>query len=384
MLWKYFLFESKILVKNRKNWFLGIVIMLFFPLFVLYANQTPAENLRDLKGAEANSNSILFQSYGDDLQHGTADERAMYDILTRQSTLVNFQRFYIMEGEVTEDYVANGLQLTELRLEAHELGYPSVPQHFIIPKDEILKEDALLRFIQKEKLELDSNKFLAEPHFVSALAILSGLPFVFFVLVSGSEIIVYEQRHQTVMSGFPISFMNKINIKVFIHFIQTMVFLILGLLLGHYFLSKELGSSYLRDPIVIYRNGGYDAVIIFDYLLYCLVAMAIISLVVFYLSILLNVLFKNAFANVLVGLSVFLLPSLFMVWGAKLSFFYPLTYVDFSSVLSGDLAKQLGNNQIDLWYACLWLVVVCVLLIIVLFAKNKLGYRQAKKLEQLA
>ncbi len=384
MLWKYFLFESKILVKNRKNWFLGIVIMLFFPLFVLYANQTPAENLRDLKGAEANSNSILFKSYGDDLQHGTEDERAMYDILTRQSTLVNFQRFYIMEGEVTEDYVANGLELNELRLEAHELGYPSVPQHFIISKDEILKEDALLRFIQKEKLELDSNKFLAEPHFVSALAILSGLPFVFFVLVSGSEIIVYEQRHQTVMSGFPISFMKKINIKVFIHFIQTMVFLILGLLLGHYFLSKELGTSYLRDPIVIYRNGGYDAVVIFDYLLYCLVAMAIISLVVFYLSILLNVLFKNAFANVLVGLSVFLLPNLLLVWGAKFSFFYPITYVDFSSVLSGDLAKKLGNNQIDLWYACLWLVVVCVLLIIVLFAKNKLGYRQAKKLEQLA
>ena len=50
MLWKYFLFESKILIKNRKNWFLGIVIMLFFPLFVLYTNQTPAENLRDIKG----------------------------------------------------------------------------------------------------------------------------------------------------------------------------------------------------------------------------------------------------------------------------------------------------------------------------------------------
>ena len=30
MLWKYFLFETKVLVNNRKNWFLGIVIMLFF------------------------------------------------------------------------------------------------------------------------------------------------------------------------------------------------------------------------------------------------------------------------------------------------------------------------------------------------------------------
>lgn len=241
-----------------------------------------------------------------------------------------------------------------------------------------------MRFIQKEKLVLDSNKFLAEPHFVSALALLSGLPFVFYVLISGSEIIVYEQRHQTVMSGFPISFMNKINIKVFIHFIQTMVFLILGLFLGHYFLAKELGASYLRDPIVIYKNGGYDAVVIFDYLLLGLVAMAIITVVVLYLSILLNVLFKNAFANVLVGLSVFLLPSLLLVWGANFPLFHPLTYIDFSSVLSGDLATQLGNNQLDFWYACLWLVAVCVLLIIGLFAKNKLGYRQAKQLEKLA
>jgi hypothetical protein len=384
MLWKYFLFESKILVKNRKNWFLGIVIMLFFPLFVLYTNQTPAENLRDIKAAEANSNSILFKSFGDDLQEGSADEQAMYNILTRQSTLVNFQRFYIREGEVTEDYVANGLELTELRLEAHELGYPGVPEHFIISKDEILKEDAMLRFIQKEELELDSNKFLAEPHFVSALALLSGLPFVFFVLISGGEIIVYEQRHQTVMSGFPISFMNKINIKVFIHFIQTMLFLVLGLLLGHYFLSKEFGTGYLTDPIVIYKNGGYEAVIIFDYLLYALLALAVITLVVLYVSILLNILFKNAFANVLVGFSLFLVPNLLLVWGINFSVFHPIKYIDFSSVLSGDLAKELGNAQIDFWYSILWLVALCALLIGVLFVKNKLSYLQSGKLGKLA
>lgn len=378
MLWKYILFESKILLKNRKNWFLGILIMLFFPIFILYTNQTPSESLRDVKRAEAASNSLLFKSYGNDLQEGKPDEQAMYKNLTEQSSLVNFQVYYIMRGEVTEDYVENGLKVNKLRLQAHELGYPGVPKHFIIPKEQILKEDALLRFIEKENLQLDSNKFLADPHFVVALALLSGLPFVFFVLVSGSEIIVYEQRHQTVMSGFPISFMKKINVKVIIHFIQTMMFLVIGLFIGHYFLSKEFGSSYLMDPIVIYSANGFEAIVIFNYLLYVLLAMAVITLLVLYLSVLLNLLFKNSFANILVGLGLFLLPDLVLISGGDFSLFHPLKYIDYSSVLSGELAKQLGNIRIDFWYALLRLLAICLLLIIVLFVKNKFNYRQAK------
>ena len=374
MLWKYFVFETKVLLSNRKNWFLGIVIMLFFPIFILYTNQTPSESLRDIKKAEVASNSLLFKSYGDALQGGTPEEQAMYENLTQQSSLVNFQTFYIREGDVTQGYVENGLKINELRLKAHDMGNPGVPEHFIIPRKEIVKEDALLDFIQKENLKLDSNKYLAVPHFVVALALLSGLPFVFFVLVSGSEIILYEQRHQTVMSGFPISFMKKINVKVFIHFIQTMVFLVLGLLLGHYFLSKELGSGYLTDPIVTYSAGGFEAITTLNYLLYALLAMGVITLFVLYLSILLNILFENAFANVLVGLGLFLLPNLVLAGGTKFSFFHPLKYIDFSSVLSGTLAEQLENSQIDYWHAMLWLAVLCVVLVSVLFVKNKLTY----------
>ena len=376
MLWKYLLFETKVLLINRKNWFLGIAIMLFFPVFILYTNQTPSESLRDIKQVEVASNSLLFKSYGDELQEGGPEEQEMYENLTQQSSLVNFQTFYIREGDVSQDYVENGLKINELRLKAHDNGNPGLPEQFIVPREEIEKEDALLRFIQKENLELDSNKYLAVPHFIVALALLSGLPFVFFVLVSGSEIIVYEQRHQTVMSGFPISFMKKVNIKVFIHFIQTMVFLVLGLLLGHYFLSKELGSGYLTDPIVIYSAGGFEAITILNYLLHALLAMAVITLLVLYLSVLLNILFKNAFANVLVGLGLFLLPNLVLLGGAKFSFFHPLKSIDFSSVLSGTLAELLENSQIDFWHAILWLIFLCIVIVSVLFVKNKLTYRQ--------
>lgn len=376
MFWRYFLFEAKRLLHNRKNWFLGIVLLLFFPIFILYAYQTPPESLRDTKKEEADTIQSLFNVYGDELQEGTAEEQAVYENLLQQSSLVNFQVFYVRAGEVTEEYIENGLALTELRLEAHELGNQGIPNHAIISKEDILKEDALLRFLQKEKIILDADSFVVENSMVVALGLLSGLPFLFFVLLSGSDIIVSEQRHETIMRGVPLSFMKKINTKVFLYFSHMMIFLIAGLLLGNYFMMKELGNSPLYDPVIIYHNGSFEAITLLRYIGYSLLAMAVIALLGLYLSVLLNVLFKNAYANVLVGFGLFLLPSLLLAGGVNISLLNPLKYIEFSNVLSGVLAIQLSDSKIDYGTLILWLPILCILPVIILFVKNKLAYRK--------
>ncbi len=43
MFWKYLLFELKLLLSNRKNWLLGIVLLLFFPLYYLIYSQAEPE-----------------------------------------------------------------------------------------------------------------------------------------------------------------------------------------------------------------------------------------------------------------------------------------------------------------------------------------------------
>lgn len=374
MLWRYFLFETKRLLQNRKNWFLGIVLLLFFPIFILYAQQIPTESLRDIKREEAEMIKSLFNVYAVELQEGTLEEQAVYDNLLQQSSLVNYQVFYIRAGDVTEDYIENGLALTKLRLQAHELGNQGIPDYAIISEEDIMKEDALLQFIKENNIVLDANSFIAENQFVVALGLLSGLPFVFFVLLSGSDILVSEQRHETVMSGFPLSFMKKINVKVFLYFIYMMLFLVAGVLLGNYFMMKELGTSVLNDPVIIYSNGSFEAITLVHYLGYSLLAMALIILLTLYLSVLLNIVFKNAYANVLVGIGLFLLPSLLLVGEFKFSLLHPLKYVEFSHVLSGVLATQLDNSGLDYWMMMLWLLVLCMMFIMMLFAKNKLAY----------
>ena len=164
------------------------------------------------------------------------------------------------------------------------------------------------------------DSFVASRYLVVALNAMSGFMFYFFVLLSGSEMLVYEQRHRTVVNGFPLSFMKKINSKISIHFIQIIMFLVIGFLLGGIFASRKFGVGDFSYPILIYRNGSFEAIATVDYLLYVFLAMALITILLLYLSVLLNLIFKNAYANVLIGLGVFLLPDLLEDDGDKIYF----------------------------------------------------------------
>lgn len=381
MFWKYFLFEAKLLLHNRKNWLLGIALMLFFPVFILYMNQSPQQSLRDIKKEEQEEIQALFEMYGDELQNGTPEQQEVYENLLQQSSLVNFQVFYIRKGDVTEDYIDNGLALTDLRLAFRELETQGIAEHLILSEEEILKEDALLQFLNEEQVSLDSNTFLAENQFVLALSAISGLPFVFYLLLSANDILVYEARHETVMKGFPISFMKKMNAKVILHFIHTNLFLAAGILLGGFAIFKVLGAKALNSPVLIYINHQYEAVTLFRYLLLVLLGMAIITFVIYYLSLLLNILFKNAYANIVAGLSLFLLPNVFMILSGTASFLAPLKFIEFTNVLSGALAKQLRDGQIDFIHTLLWLVALSGVLLAILYAKNKLAFGQLRSYE---
>ncbi|MFJ7936498.1 hypothetical protein [Sporosarcina sp. NPDC096371] len=287
---------------------------------------------------------------------------------------MNFQVFYLWEGNESEEYIEDGLRLNQLRLRVHELGNKGIPENLVIPEEEILREDALLRYLQKHQLPLQPESFVASRYLVVALHAMSGLLFYFFVLVSGSEMLVYEQRHRTVVNGFPISFMKKINSKISIHFIHIFTFLVLGLFFGGVFVAGKSGIGNFSSPVLIYSDGGYEAISTVHYLLYVLLAMALITIMLLYLSALLNLIFKNAYANVLIGLGLFLLPDLLMTVGVESAWLYPIKYVEFSNVLSGDIANQLGNAQIDYWYSIIWLAAFSLLMISIIYTKTKFPF----------
>lgn len=383
MFWRYSLYETKLLLHNRKNWFIAAFLLLFFLVFFIYYSQDEPMTLREQKRIESEETFAAFE-YIDEQREDVPEIAEVYNILTKQSELVQLQVYYIGMGNDSEQYIESGLQLNELKLKIHELGNKGLPDHFITPKEEILKDTALLNYIKDNELPLEEDSFKTNYYVENALEAMSGILFLVILLISGSELLVYEQRHASVVKGLPISFLKKITSKVAIYSIQINVFLLGGFMIGILYAAMKLLAGDFSFPVLIYENGEYISVSTTKYLLYIFTGFAVVSLLIMFLSILLNMLFKNAYANILVGLGIFAIPQVMMAAGIKSIMIEPLLFIDIVGVLSGDIAITLGNNAVDFSYAVLMLLLLIAIVIGSIYIIHMLSYRKKPKDEPIA
>lgn len=373
MFWKYLLFETKLLLHNRKNWLLGIGIILFFPLYYSQYSQISIKDTLRLKNDEAHHFHTVFNAFPEELRE-TAEGEAIYNNLTQQASLINMQRFYLWKKGDYDKYIEDGLKLNELRLEVHELGNKGIHPNFVIPKDVIQKELAILRYYKIHKLPLVPNPYVASNYLPVALNMISGLLFCLFVLIIGSSMLLNDQQHRSVVGGFPISFMQKVSGKVSIHLVQIMLFLGLGVLIGGYYVAHKTEWGNFNVPVLIYQDMDFVAVSTMRYITYMFIAFALIALFLLLVFVLINVVTKNLYATILTMLFILLLPDLISVAGMKLNWLYPLKFIDISSVLNGEAAAEFGNEKLDFKNAYSWLAGLNLIAIAVLYVRNKLLY----------
>ncbi|WP_047985943.1 hypothetical protein [Ornithinibacillus californiensis] len=378
MFWKFTLFETKLLLKNRKSWFVAVFLLVIFALFFMYYSQDEPVSLKDKKRAETNTSYAVFE-YLDLQRHDLPEVAEVYNYHTQIQSLLGMQLWYIGNGDDSDQYIENGLEINKLRLTVHELGNDGIPEHLIVTKEDILKEDALLHYIKDNNLPIESDSFATNHYITNALAMISGLLFLVIVLISGNEMLIYEQRHQSVMKGFPLSFMSKIYSKIMIYFTHVYSFLLLGFLVGSIYVANKFQASEFSFPVLVYKNENFIALSTGQYLFYIFLGFGLVILLLLSLSILLNMLFKNAFANILIGLGFFILPDIATAAGIHAPFLHPIKYIDMYKVLSGDLATTLGNGSIDYWNAMATLGIITLVLIGIIYAVNKFAYQRVPK-----
>ncbi|GKV54779.1 hypothetical protein NCCP2222_07260 [Sporosarcina sp. NCCP-2222] len=373
MIWKYIQFEGKLLLRNKLNWLLGVAFILFFPLYFIQYSDSDVESLRDKKSAESLEYNTIFNFFPEEMRD-TPEGQEIYNNLTEQSSMISKQRFSLWKKADYEEYIEGGLRLNELRLRLHELGNKGVHPEFVVPKEEIMKEDALLRYYQKNQLPLEADPFTTSNYLPVALEKVNGLLFVLFVLFMGGNMLLHDQQKRTVMGIFPISFMQRVFVKTGLHFVQVLVFLLAGLLIGGWVVAAQTAWGDFKSPLLLFQNGDYVAVSTSRYILYMVVAMALLALLLLFASILVNVITKNMYATVLLILVVFLAPMLLHFAGINASLLQPLSVMDISQVLTGDVATQYGKDTMDYKWALIWLCVLNMALIAVLFGGNRVVY----------
>ena len=373
MFWKYLLFETKLLLHNRKNWLLGICLILFFPLYYSQYSQIDIKDLHMLKNEEAKQMFTVFYAFPYELRE-TAEGEAIYTNLTQQASLINMQRYSLWKKKDYDKYIEDGLKLSELRLEIHKLGNKGIHPDYVIPKNEIQKEIAILQYYKVHELPLVPDPFVASNYLPFALNMISGLLFCIFVLIMGSGMLLNDQLHRSVVGGFPISFMQKVSAKVGIHLVQMILFLIIGLLIGGTYVARKTEWGNFLSPVLIYQDMDFIAVSTTRYITYMFIAFALIALFLLLVFVLINVMTKNLYATILTMIVILLLPDLINVAGVKFNWLYPLKFIDIGPVLNGDTAMEFGNEKLDFKHSYSWLVGLNLLAAAVLYMRNKLLY----------
>lgn len=362
---------------------MGIVLILFFPLYYSHYSQLDLVDIREVKNEEAeNFPKILDKFPGSVWQ--TEEGKEIRANLVKQSSVLNMQRLYLRnDGNGNPDgffgaglnfdkYFDAGLELNELRLDLHRRGNKGIQKEYIVPIDEILKENALFRYHKEHELSLIQDPFKASNYIPVALSLISGVMFCLLVLLAGSSMLLNDQHHPSVMNGFPITFMQKAFSKVGVHFLQIMLFLCASIVIGGYYVASKTAWGDFRTPVLIYQDTDFIAISMLRYLFYMLVAFGLITLLLLFTFLLVNLVTKNLYAAIVIILFVLLSPQLLLIAGVETNWLYPLKFIDISAVLSGDAAKEYGIEKLDFKHAYSWLFVLNLLVISILYGRNKL------------
>lgn len=382
MLWKYTLFELKILLRSRKQWILGLVLILFFPLFFHYYHDTEQPTAQAQKEEEKSHLIAALDIVPEDLRD-TPEGQDIYDNLTQQLSAINMQIYYVFsEPEDDYNYVEDGILLNELRLDMHEKGNPYIPDYFIVPKEEIEEDNAFLTYLRDLDLKVENNPFVTSHYLLETVQFMSGLLIVIYILLVGSNMLVYEDQHDTLFGGLPISFMKKAMSKISVHFVFIITCLAAGVGIGIYRSNKIEGFGDFIYPIVIHTRDGFEVISLMKYFGYVLFAFLIVVLLVLSLALLLEVIFRNIYATVLAGIGLFILPDLLQIIGLKAKFAYPLKYTDITAVLSGEVAKEYGAPYIDYWHSVTWLILFTIFILAIVYIQNKLSFDRTGDVEK--
>ena len=381
MFWKYLLFESKLLLLNKKNWLLGLALVLFFPLYYSHYSQLDIVETREEVTVKAYKFHEVFDYFPASVWQ-TEEGKEMYANLLEQQGLLFWQKLYLDNEENVDGYFGAGsnfhkffdvgLKLNELRLDLHQRGNKGIHKDHIVPIDEILKENALFRYHKEHELSFIQDPFKSSNYIPVALNLLSGTLFCILVLLAGSSMLVNDQLHPSVLFGFPVSFMQKAISKVGVHFVQIMIFLCVAVLIGSYYVARNAGWGDFRTPVLIYQDADFIAVSMLRYLFYMLVAFGLIALLLLFTFLFINLVTKNLYATIVIILFVLLSPQLLLVAGVETNLLYPLKFIDIGAVLNGDAATEYGIEKLDFKHAYSWLVVLNLIVISMLYGRNKL------------
>lgn len=168
----------------------------------------------------------------------------------------------------------------------------------------------------------------------------SYLPLILMVscILFSADVVLKDRRNPTLLQGLPFSDWKKLMIKGGVSLLGS-ILAILPLSVGLFIIGGRYGFGDLSLPVPIYSPSElFSTISMGEFLLQNMVIIVMWFLFIISLLLLLSVLLKNEFANVLVGSAVVMAEFFYFsrgvgyIWDVQ---WYPTSYVQVGQIISG-------------------------------------------------
>lgn len=374
---EYIKFEAKLFLTNKRNrfLFLGVVVFLLGLLFYV-----PYQNVTDISEktkteAQAVKNAIAYVPLHEVEENTYHDDYSYYDHLLDESRAIATQEVALTMFEDLDQYIDAGLRVTETRIQAHEEGYGTLPEEFIVPYDQSLREQKMYEYLKNNSIQIEPNAKNGASVVVLAITWFSTISF-FFLLILSCDVLTKDNEHKTIISSYPIDSNRKIIGKLIIQVFTTLAILLCLFVFAYFISSWIFMPGNLNYPESLYWRSEYIAVprYIFFSTFFILFFVLVTHTVLF--SALLNVAFKNKYLNLFIGGFIYIVGYIFAPAVSILKF-TPLNYLNPVAVLNGQAATQFNQPSNDfltvISVLVLWSAVYGIVLSLVFSQKNRVN-----------
>jgi len=332
----YMSFELKSFLSKRKTvlliaTLLGGAIWLFTAIHF--------QNLGDHEGEmydELNETRLSLRSIETYYREDPENETLSDNIFQQQSLTASMYNGILFE-EANWLY-ESGEELGELRLSFAELNQEELPSALFPPVHESKRQVAEYSRLQETNHDvlIDSRN---TSDYLRLLMQYFGVFAFLFLTVFASDIGVEDFNHKTMVQGYPVPPISRMLTQVGIYLGSILAGSLFVLLLAGIFVSFFWGMSDVTYPMGIYSFGAYQAIPVWQGIIWFVLYYAFLALHIIVLSLLLNHLFKNVYATLVIMIFLYGISFLFPDLSATLAW-TPLPYYQMTSVFQGGIAES--------------------------------------------
>ncbi len=348
--------------KNLKFRSILSVLILFIIGSFIYLENSQFRELEAATAAEVIAKNTALDLFRNTDATDPEVSTPIYRNLNVQSNQLAYRSLgLIMDDDTT--YIQGAIELTKVRHEIYSMdGYNNVSQ-FIPTYRQNQLDHVLYTAIddQNERLLVENSNF---PTYIILLLLVLGVGWYLLVGIFSSDILLDEEDHKSLVNGYPFTMASKLSAKVFSYLVYMIGLLIITFVITVIVASIKYGID-LTYPVAIF-NGDYFTIAIWEYLGLAFLYFICLSLTALTISIILNYYFKNLYIAIFVHFFLFFVPQLIPALG-EWFWFLPFNYLNFSSVINGQVAEITGNQMVTLNNGFIVLVITIVIMFLFIY-----------------